>query len=134
MHIRLSNCSGHFKSVYLKNNNNTSLICKSLTCVPEFLSYLHSQHPNGKFPVDLENLGNKFGISVYRNPTFTGLSSKFSSFISFTYKRKLVNTLANQAYICSNWTYITQEHSFIYNLLDYNGFSKKKMSRINNIR
>lgn len=46
-------------------------------------------------------------------------------FTQLTYKRNLINMLATRAYyICSNWTYITQEFSFIRKLLYNNGFPK----------
>jgi len=138
-HIWLSNCPIPFKPLYYRRFvDDTFLIFKAQEHVQEFLSYLNSQHPNMKFTVEYEkdgklpfldmyihHSGNSFDISMYRKPTFTGLCSKFSSFIPLTYKRNLVNTLTTRAYyICSNWTYINQELSFIRNLLYNNGFPK----------
>ncbi|XP_069973528.1 uncharacterized protein [Penaeus vannamei] len=98
--------------------------------VQKFLQYMNSQHKNIKFTCELESDGklpfldvsisrdnNSFSTATYRKPTYTGLTTKFDSFIpvkepvqlaakdriyinlpyigpmSYTIRRKLVNLI-----------------------------------------
>ena len=113
------------------------MIFKSPSHAPLFLEYINSKHPNIEFTSDTESdnklpfldvqvrhEGNGFSTSVYRKPTFTGLTTKFTSFIPEQYKRNLVSTLTIRAFnICSNYLSIHNEFSFLKGMLFSNGFS-----------
>ena len=58
--------------------------------------------------INLEN--NKFVTSVYRKPTFNGVSTNFESFIPDMHKGKLIEALLHRSFrLCSN--YITESVS-----------------------
>ena len=117
--------------------DDTFLVFKSSTHVSLFLDYLNSKHRNIEFTSETESEGklafldieishhdNSFSTSVYRKPTFTGLMTKFSSFIPICYKRNLVKTLTTRAFnICSNYFNLAKEFQFIKECLKHNGFT-----------
>ena len=73
--------------------------------------------------MDIERTENGFETSVYRKPTFTGLTTKFTSHLPLQFKRNLVETLVYRAYqICSSYLSFHKEISFIRKLLFKNGF------------
>ena len=135
--IWLQDCPNEFKPLlYRRYVDDTFLLFKNEAHIPLFLEYLNSKHPNIEFTSDTEN-ENKlpfldieinrtvsgFQTSIYRKPTFTGLCTKFTSFIPLQYKRNLVSTLAYRAYqICSNYVNFHKEVSFLRKLLFNNGF------------
>ena len=134
----LDECPELFKPlVYRRYVDDTFVIFKSPSHVPLFLEYINSKHPNIEFTSDTESdnklpfldvqvrhEGNGFSTSVYRKPTFTGLTTKFTSFIPEQYKRNLVSTLTIRAFnICSNYLSIHNEFSFLKGMLFSNGFS-----------
>ena len=68
---------------------------------------------------------NGFTTSLYRKPTYTGLTMKFSSFLPISYKRNLVSTLtARLFHICSSYSEIEKELEFLRNTLFLNGFNR----------
>ena len=101
-----------------------------------FLNFLNEKHASIKFTsetesnnkisfldIDINNTPDGFQTSVYRKPTFTELSTKFSSFIPLQYKRNLVSTLVFRAFnLCSNYEGLHREFGFIKNFLFKNGF------------
>ena len=135
----LDECPVHFKPLlYRRYVDDTFLIFKSQDHVPLFLDYLNSKHPNIEFTSESEISGklpfldilvsrendDTFSTSVYRKPTFTGLTTKFSSFIPVDYKRNLILTLATRAFnICSSYLSIHTEFLFIKRTLYLNGFN-----------
>ena len=136
----LDECPVHFKPLlYRRYVDDTFLIFKSQEHIPLFLDYLNSKHQNIEFTWECEKSGKlsfldilvnreadqSFSTSVYRKPTFTGLTTKFSSFIPVQYKRNLVSTLATRAFnICSNYITMHSELQFIRQTLNLNGFSR----------
>ena len=91
------------------------MLATALDQVPQFLSFLNSQHPNIKFTCEIESnstlpfldisitrKNSRFETSVYQKPTFTGLFTNFHSFIPFQYKRCLISSLLYRFFsICS---------------------------------
>ena len=76
--------------------------------------------------VNIKRVGNSFETGIYRKPTFTGLTTKFTSFLPINYKRNLVATLTHRAFqICSNYLNFHNEILFIRKLLFNNGFPYK---------
>ena len=135
----LNECPESFKPlVYRRYVDDTFLVFKSPSHVPRFLEYINSQHQNIEFTSEVESEnklpfldvmvtheGYGFSTSVYRKPTFTGLTTKFTSFIPQEYKRNLVSTLTIRAYnICSDYFNMHKEFSYIKGMLFSNGFSK----------
>ena len=100
----LDNCPLQYKPLlYRRYVDDTFLVFRSSHHVPLFLDYLNKQHSNIKFTsetesndtlafldINISRVGEGFKTSFYRKPTFTGLTTKFSSFIPISYKRNLV--------------------------------------------
>ena len=122
--------------------------------MPKFLQYLNAKHRNIKFTAEgqkdnvlpfldikIECDNGRLHSDIYRKPTFTGLTTKFSSFIPINFKRNLVRTLVTRAFnICSSYFTLHRELEFLKNLLYANGFSRhfceiyigKQLSRLLN--
>ena len=80
--------------------------------------------------VELTRDNNKFITSVFRKPTFTGLSSNFSSFTPLLYKINLIKTLLFKSYnICSNFLLIHDEFIFIRKFLLHNSYKNNIIER-----
>ena len=62
-----------------------------------------------------------FTISVYRNPTFSGVYTHFNSFLPSTYEFGTVYTLA---YRCSSWTKLHTELVCVKNVYPENILNK----------
>ena len=136
----LDECPGEFKPlVYRRYVDDTFLIFRCSDHIPKILQYLNSKHPNIEFTSETESNGkmsfldvlvshssnNSFTTSVYRKPTFTGLTTKFTSFIPIQFKRNLILTLTTRAFnICSNYFDLHSEFQFLKKCLSLNGFSK----------
>ena len=121
---------------YRRYVDDTFLVFKNRSHIPLFLQYINSKHQNIKFTSEVEkdktiafldiNITNKehgFETSVYRKATFTGLSTKFTSFAPLKYKRNLVATLAFRAFnLCSSYESIHRELNYVKEYLFNNGF------------
>ncbi|XP_069983548.1 uncharacterized protein [Penaeus vannamei] len=133
----LENCPIEFKPKhYFRYVDDTLLLFKSENEVNKFLEYLNNQHPNIKFTCEIEQNGhlpfldidisrdmNSFVSSVYRKPTYTGLTTKFNSYIPIKYKGNLISTLIFRAFKISNDYFIfIKEIDFITNILRLNMF------------
>ena len=58
--------------------------------------------------------GNKFAITVYRKPTFSGAYAHFDRFLPTTYKFGMIHTLVFRCFsICSDWTNFRNELAFL---------------------
>ena len=135
----LNNCPIDFKPLFYRRYiDDTFMIFKSEEHIPLFLNYLNSQHPNIEFTSEIESEGklpfldinisrsnSTFSTSVYKKPTFTGLMTKFSSFVPIDYKRNLISTLVTRAYrICSDYFALHSQLQLIKDTLHLNGFAK----------
>ena len=136
----LRDCPISFKPLlYRRYVDDTFLAFRSQEHIPLFLEYLNSKHPNIEFTSEKENDGNlpfldilvsrqndhSFKTSIYRKPTFTGLTTKFSSFIPILYKRNLIATLVTRAFnVCSDYFSFHSEFQFLRQILNNNGFCK----------
>lgn len=133
----LKDCPSEFKpTFYRRYVDDTFLTFKSPDHIPLFLEYLNSKHPNIEFTAELEKdnslpfldvyikkCTDGFTTSVYRKPTFTGLCTKFKSFIPLTYKRNLITTLTTRIYhICSTYFTLHHELSRLKRMLCNNGY------------
>ena len=116
--IWLQNCPSEFKTViYKKYFDDTFLLFRSKHHIEKFRNYLNRQHINTRFTSETEN-GNsilfldikisrnnkKSTTSVYRKLNFSGVFTKFGSFIPKSYKCNLLFTLLHTAFkLCSNF-------------------------------
>ena len=109
-----------------------------------FFQYLNNQHPNIKFTFEKQNndrlpfldininLNNQgsFWTSIYRKPTFTGLFTNFKSFVPFSYKLALINTLIHRVYkICNSWTLFHNDICNLTKILKRNSYPPKLINR-----
>ena len=135
--IWLQDCPTNFKPLlYRRYVDDTFLIFKKQEHIQLFLEYLNAKHQNIEFTAEIENNKklpfldieichdrNGFQTSIYRKPTFTGLCTKFTSFIPIQYKRNLVSTLTYRAFkICSSYVNFHTEVTYLRKLLFNNGF------------
>lgn len=135
--IWLQDCPTSFKPCkYFRYVDDTLLLFRSSDHIKLFLNYLNDKHPNIKFTHEVESNGslpfldinisrdnNYFTTSVYRKPTYTGLTTKFSSYIPIKYKSNLVSILIYRAFkISKNYHIFHQEVEFIISILKLNSF------------
>lgn len=133
----LDNCPLSFKPVlYRRYVDDTFVLFKSAEHIPMFLDYLNNQHRCIKFThesehnscisfldIEIKRSESSFDTSVYRKPTFTGLTMKFSSFLPSYFKSNLIETLAYRAYrISSSFVSLDKEFKFLTKLFTSNGF------------
>ena len=133
----LDNCPVEFKPVlYRRYMDDTFLLFRENNHINQFLNYLNLQHKSIKFTkeverdnrlsfldVDIKKLEDHFTSSIYRKPTFTGLTLNFSSFVPFLYKINLIKTLISRAYkLSSSYINFHKEIEKITSILSNNGF------------
>ena len=113
------------------------LVFRSHDHIEPFLNYLNSRHANIEFTSEIEidcklpfldvlisHCNGVFTTSVYRKPTFTGLTTNFYSLVPSKFKINLIATLATRAFrICSNYCLLHTEFDFIRKLLCSNNFN-----------
>ena len=136
----LDECPLQFKPLlYRRYVDDTFLVFKHRDHIPLFLDYLNTKHTNIEFTSEIEENGclsfldvniqrteNGFETSVYRKPTFTGLTTKFSSYIPLKFKRNLVSTLVYRAFqISSSFSNFHKEIKYLRQTLFKNGFPLK---------
>ena len=112
----INNYLGVLPSVYTRYVDDCFLIFNSKKSCNCFFSYLNKIHPNIKFTQEVEEnnslpfpdvllIRNQEGLidtTLYRKPTFYGLYTKWTSFISKQVKINLISCLLNRAWnICS---------------------------------
>ena len=135
--VWLSDCPPHFKPIFYRRYiDDTFLLFRDKSHLPEFLNYLNAKHPNIKFTFECENNGtlsfldtkisrenNNFVSSVYRKPTFTGLGLSFFSFCTFRFKINSIRTLLARAYaVSSNFTILHYEFVYLKDFFTKNGY------------
>lgn len=139
--VWLDECPLSFKPIFYRRYvDDTFIIFKDPSHADLFLNYLNGKHANIEFTCDKENNGSlsfldvlvsrqadgSFETNVYRKPTFTGLTMKFSSFLPMQYKRNLTQILTFRSYkICSTFKKLHQDLVKLKNILISNGFPSK---------
>lgn len=141
----LNDCPSTFKPIFYRRYvDDTFVLFNDPSHVPQFLSYLNSKHPNIKFTYEIEKdsklsfldvlvsrVAGKTVTSVYRKPTFTGLGTKFTSFIPESFKINSIITMFNRCYnISSNWFCFDSEIRFIKCFFQNNGFPLHVINKI----
>ena len=133
----LADCPSSYKpSYYYRYVDDTFMLFKTRAQIDSFLDYLNSKHPNIKFTCDVEQRGHlsfldvdisrengSFITSVFRKSTYTGLTTKFDSFIPPKYKDNLISILIYRAFkISCNYFIMARDFSFIRDILSKNGY------------
>ena len=133
----LQNCPSDFKpTLYRRYIDDTFLLFRDPAHIPKFLVYINSCHASIQFTCGFENnnqlnfldicisrYNNKFETSVYRKPTFTGLTMNFNSFITKHFKYNLISCLIFRAFkICSSEISFDSELKFLRSLFAKNSF------------
>ena len=105
--------------------------------VEPFFNYLNSHRNNITFTreeesdnilpfldISISRENNRFATSIYRKPTFSGVFTNFSSFISIHYKHSL-SLLYRCFHLCSDLTKIHYEVTELKLILRKNGYPNK---------
>ena len=115
----LDDCPFEFKpKLYRRYVDDIFLLFSDNSHVNLFLNYLNNKHPNMQFTsaseinnnisfldVNIHRKNNKFETNVYRKQTFTGLGSRYDSFVPRSFKDNVITCLVHRAYrICSSFT------------------------------
>ena len=107
----LNECPSQFKpAVYRRYVDDIFVLFKSKEHLKLFVNYMNSKHRNIKFTFETEFLDVKitpktkrFVTSIFRKAKFSGVFTKYDSFIFDTYKISLVHTLLFRFFkICSS--------------------------------
>jgi hypothetical protein len=140
----LNNCPTTFKPLlYRRYVDDCFLIFHSANHVPQFLSFLNSQHPNIKFTCEIESnstlpfldisitrKNSRFETSVYQKPTFTGLFTNFHSFIPFQYWCCLISSLLYRFFsICSSYENFHVQLELFRKVFNRNGYPTRLFDR-----
>ena len=141
----LNGCPSEFKPfLYRRYVDDTFCLFKHRDHIDKFLEYINNFHPNIKFTVDIEE-ENKlpfldalvacdetgFSTSLYREKTFTGLYTDFSSLSPDKYKVNLVRILVFRAFhICSTYSNFHNELIRIKRILADNCFPRSIIDRV----
>ena len=112
---------------YRRYVDDIFVLFKSRDHFIEFRDYLNKCHPNMNFSfeeekngnlsfpdVEVSQEGNKFAITVYCKPTFSGVYMHSDSFLPTTYKFSMIYTLVFRCFsTCSNWAIFHNELVFL---------------------
>ena len=140
----LNNCPPSFKPAYYRRYvDDTFLLFKDPKHIPAFLDYLNKQHSNIKFTSEIEEnnclpfldvlvkKGSHVTTTVYRKPTFTGLGTRYTSFIPQLFKINAIITMFTRCYnIASNWIAFDEEISFLTRYFMNNGFPRHLVNNV----
>ena len=91
---------------YRRYVNDIFVLFESSESAESFREYMSSKHPNINFnatssDVKICRKNGKFGTSVYRKPTFSGVFNNYESFIPTYQKRGLLHTFLHRSFsIC----------------------------------
>ena len=119
--------------------DDTFVLLDSEVSPSDICARLSQCHPSVKFTVEEENstthtlpflevlverqTGVGFHTRIYRKKTFSGLITKWDSFVPKTYKYNAISTMAYRAIrICSSYPALAEEFEFIRNLSLKNGY------------
>ena len=138
--IWLNDCPEDFNPVYYRRYvDDIFALFRSPDHLEKFTSYLNSKHKNIKFTYEKESNDslpfldilisrseNGIKTSVYHKPTFSGVYSKFNSFIYDQYKIGLIFTLLFRTFsIVPDFSRFHTEVSHLKDILRKNAFPIK---------
>ena len=143
--IFIQNCPSEFRPVFYKRYvDDTFVLFKHPNHATQFLNYINHMHPNISFTSEHENnskisfldilitkTSTGFSTSIYRKPTFSGLSTNFFSSVPLNFKLNAIKTLIHRAFhLCSNWSHIHNEFSFLQQYFSNNSFPNHLFPKI----
>ena len=100
------------------NNSNNSSISNSITDLTN-----SSTKPSVDNSLNFSKL---FATTIYRKPTYTGLITKWTSFVPHSYKVSTISSMVYRAIkICSSYKLMHEEFKFIENIGIENGYPKR---------
>ena len=135
----LAECPEQFKPQYYRRYvDDIFVLFDSQDQLPLFLDYMNTRHKSMRFTSELESneqfsfldilvtkKNGEFCTSVYRKPTFSGLYTKFDSFIPDLFKFGLVYSLLHRVYcISSAWNTVDVEIKKLKDIFLKNGYPK----------
>ena len=92
------------------------------------MAFTTEKEANGQLPfldILVTKTNGQLSTSVFRKETYTGLGLSFFSFSPFIYKVNSIKTLLHRAKsVCSNFTALNREFSFLVEYFHMNGYSK----------
>ena len=130
----LGNCPEGCRPVLYKRYVDDILLAfKRPEDIGAFWDYYNNLHPNIKFSIEEENGGiinfldisikKEGGTSTFRKNTFTGLLTKYNSFLHHQYKSGLISCLLYRSWkLCSSTAAFEEEVSFLKTLFLKNRF------------
>ena len=133
----LENCPPAFKPVFYRRYvDDIFLLFKKPDDLPKFQSYMNSCHSSISFSFEAENCNkmsfldveisrenDKFAISVYRKPTFSGVYTHFDSFVPLPFKFSMIFTIIHRCFqLCSNYNKFHLELGKVKNIFKKNGY------------
>ena len=140
----LQHCPSEFKPLfYRRYMDDTFAIFSTADQAEKFGIYLNQRHPNMMFTTEKEadgqlpfldclvnRVNGQLTTSVFRKQTFTGLGLSFFSVTPFNYKINSIKTLLHRARsICSTFTSLNKELSYLVEYFYNNGYSKHLVYR-----
>ena len=133
----LDNCPSHFKPiVYRRYVDDIFVLFSSKEHLQPFVDYINKQHRCIKFTSETEQ-NNTFSFLninvthqnkqlktfVYRKPTFSGVFTRYESYIDRSYQKSLIFTLLSRCYsICSDYTRFHLEVQILREILKKNSY------------
>ena len=133
----LQDCPSQYKPThYRRYVDDTFLLFRTESQIPQFLDYLNNKHQNIRFTSETEENNsisfldvtikkeqNTFTTSIYRKKTFTGLGTNFLSYMPMKFKISCLSTLIYRAYhLSSSYIYFSTELAFLKNYFTDNCF------------
>ena len=130
----LGNCPEECRPVLYRRYVDDILVAfKRPEDIGAFWEYYNNLHPNIKFSIEEENGGiinflditikKEGGTSTFRKNTFTGLLTKYNSFLHQQYKTGLISCLLYRSWkLCSSMAMFEEEISFLKTLFLQNRF------------
>jgi len=101
--------------------NNTSNI--PLNCISDNLILDSNLSLNSTCNINTINLRNSFSTTIYRKPTYSGLITKWKSFVPHSYKISTISSMIYRAIkICSTYELLHEEFEFIEFICQLNGY------------
>ena len=133
----LERCPLEYRPLYYwRYIDDIFVLFNSAEDLKHFHSYLNSRHLNISFTIENEKDNrmsfldiniiqkkDKFTTSVYRKPTFSGIYTRFDSFLPSSNKIGLLHTLLYRCFrICSDWTKFHLELVKLTDVFKNNGY------------
>jgi hypothetical protein len=115
-----NNNLSNISSFELNNNHSTlnTYNCSSKTKSSNNRDFFHSTTDNNSY-----HTLSSFSTTIYRKPTYTGLLTKWKSYVPHSYKISTISSMAYRAIrICSSYKQLHEEFEFIEFISELNGY------------